>query len=189
MDGVQTIEVPGSRFHEPYDRLLHEVCLAHILKKPFGSPDGLSHHRAVFGCGDLREEATLAPRVVEELQGEAQTVGTDVEAEMFRGYGGDSGRLVQHHEILGVKYAGRFAAGMHACPEQSEEQAVVEDQDVGFLDARLGSLIVAVVGPAVLSAAGRGVRIDLCPNLRQGRWIQFLAHSVCSLLRPVGDTL
>ena len=84
--------------------------------------------------------------------------------------GGDLGnglRLVEHHEIVGKEDAPSAALlGGAAGADMGEEQAVVDNDDLGVAQPGAGPLVETVFTAAVLVAAGGGVGVDCVPDFR-----------------------
>ena len=72
--------------------------------------------------------------------------------------------LIEDDEVVGKENA-RVAAGSPLGVEQSKEEAMVEDDDIGLADATAGRLVGAAIGGAVAAVANRGVGIDGGPKI------------------------
>ena len=111
--------------------------------------DGLE----LFSVSELSDDARFAFRVEESFELAVQAVGTDTGPEVFGGDFRSGVGFIDDEKIVRQKNAfgvGREPSGV----EEGEEQAVVDDYDLGFTHLGAGTLVVASIRAAILSIAG-----------------------------------
>ena len=172
------------------DRLLLQPALAQKIEELRGGVQRVLDELLLARAAELVQQAALARRVPQVFQQAVGAVAAEPQAEMLGGDLGHGLRLVEHHEVVGKQHAaGAALVGRAARAQVGEQQAVVDDDDLGVAQPGAGPLVETDFAVAVFAAAGGGIGVDGVPDLGRRRRVQLVDQPVAGLPRPGGDAL
>ena len=108
-------------------------------------------------------------------------------SEMFRRDAFDRVRLVDDEEIVRVKVTRTVFRERIASAQENEEQAVIEDHNVGRIDPPPRLLVKAARSIAAAGALGADTRLaaNQIPDRRVRQWIEIGQRSVSRATTPI----
>ena len=186
----------------PRDLVLHEIRPAHPVFAPFLKIRPLIHcgekairlldqrrgqrHPGSVACDS--EKSLLGARVVEPLDGGAQSKLRNADPDLPRGHLLESVRFVEDQEVVREKIAFVAFLLLFQSTEEHEEQRVIDDHHVGREEppARLLKETTRILS-AGLGGADVRFAANLCPDLWIGFNRQIAQGAVDRCARPVGE--